>query len=65
LARTPAADIILPKACALPLGATQSSADVGRVVTNAVKDLVKAEPNVRFVDILPFSAPDTAPARPP
>jgi hypothetical protein len=40
----------------LALRGTQSLADVGQVMANAVKHLVEAAPNVRFVDVLPFSA---------
>jgi hypothetical protein len=40
----------------LALGGTQSLADVGQVMANAVKHLVEAAPNVRSVDVLPFSA---------
>jgi tetratricopeptide (TPR) repeat protein len=40
----------------LALSATQGLADAGQVMANAVKHLVEAEPNVRFVDVLPFSA---------
>jgi hypothetical protein len=40
----------------LALSGTQSLADVGQVMANAVKHLVEAAPNVRFVDVLPFSA---------
>jgi hypothetical protein len=40
----------------LPLSGTQSLADVGQVMANAVRHLVEAAPNVRVVDVLPFSA---------
>lgn len=38
------------------LGAAPSLADVGQVMENAVQRLVAAAPNLRFVDVLPFSA---------
>ena len=40
----------------LALSGTQSLADAGQVMANAVKRLVETAPNVRFVDVLPFSA---------
>jgi hypothetical protein len=40
----------------LALSGTQSLADVGQVMANAVKHLAEAAPNTRFVDVLPFSA---------
>lgn len=39
-----------------PLRRTQSLADVGQVMANAVKQLGEGAPNVRFVDVLTFSA---------
>jgi hypothetical protein len=40
----------------LALTAPQSLAEVSQVMANAVKHLVEAAPNVRAVDVLPFSA---------
>jgi len=40
----------------LALSAPQSLAEVSQVMANAVKHLVEAAPNVRFVHVLPFSA---------
>jgi hypothetical protein len=39
------------------ISGTQSLTVVGQVMAKAVKDLVDAAPNVRFVGVLPFSAP--------
>jgi hypothetical protein len=40
----------------LALSATQSLADAGQVMANAVRHLVEEAPGVRFVDVPPFSA---------
>jgi len=40
-----------------PLRGSQSLADVRQLMAKAIKQLVEAAPNVRFVDVLPFSAP--------